>query len=180
MTAHVTRHEQNITAPRAGTALTWWAPRLLLVAMGALLGAELGVWVSEAATTTGEIDRIAQSLGIGSHHATASTSSGAIVAAATGASTYVQNDAWHQTAVPGAAIPTVDVSVLPRASDGSSSPSHASASSHHGPRSTTRSARARAPKQDQEALAGKDDAVAPAAPVDPSTLSTALSDALGE
>jgi hypothetical protein len=172
MTAHATRHEQNSTAAR-GTPLLWWAPRLLLVAMGALLGAELGIWVSEP----GELDRIAHSLGIGSHPGVGSSSATAPVEA----STHAQDDAWHQTPEPKVAIPTVDVSVLPHASEGSSASHASSSSSHRGPRTTTRSARARAAaKQDQDPFAGKGETVASPAALDPATLSTALSDALGE
>jgi hypothetical protein len=175
MAAHVTRHQQNST-PSQGTSLTWWAPRLLLVAMGALLGAELGVWVSEP----GELDRIARSLGVGLHGPAAVVTPAAPESVAPSTSP-VQDNGWHATAEasPRLAIPSIDVSVLPRAGESvpSSSPSPAARRPQRSTRTTSRSARARPPTPQQADVPGKD---APTAPLDPATLSNALSDALGE
>jgi hypothetical protein len=137
--------------------------------MGALLGAELGIWVSEP----GELERLARSLGVARHGEAVTPPPTAAVTPTTAAQ--AGENVWHVAveASPKAGIPSVDVSVLPRAGEGS----HAAADTPRTSRPTrvTRRARARAAAPTDSPR--MDDAPAP---LDPSTLSTALSDALGE
>ena len=138
--------------------------------MGALLGAELGVWVSEP----GELERLAHSLGVASRHAGAREAPNVPADVTVGSPGVHGNaDGWHvaaEAAIPRAAIPSVDVSVLPRAG---ATPTDTTRSSRPTPRVTRR---ARAHAGPASAPASSDSQ----APLDPSTLSNALSDALGE
>jgi hypothetical protein len=144
--------------------------------MGALLGAELGVWVSEP----GELNRIARSLGVGLHRPAAAVVTPAAPESVAPSTSHVQDNGWHATAEASArlAIPSIDVSVLPRAGESVPAPSPAARRPQRSTRTRSRSARARpTTPQQADVLTGKDD---PTAPLDPTSLSNALSDALGE
>jgi hypothetical protein len=141
--------------------MSWWAPRVLLVAVGAFLGAEIGVWAAEP----GELDRLAASFGAVTHHPPAPAPSHPAVVAFAPASP--DDGVWHASPLPSAkaSIPSVDISVLPRA------PSASGVSGARAARTSSRAARskAHAPAND-----GVDDAL------DPTSLPTALTDALGD
>jgi hypothetical protein len=156
----LTHHDDLMSSPpeERGTSLSWWAPRVMLVIVGAFLGAEIGVWAGEP----GELDRLAASVGAVTQRA-ASPAPSQKPAAVAAAPASMQDGAWHASATASASarIPSVDISVLPRAPSASA----------RGARTAARVAR---PSPHAPAKSGVDDTL------DPTTLPTALTDALGE
>jgi hypothetical protein len=186
--AHSHDADSSVTDLPARRGAAWWAQRITLVLLGGLVGVELGVWMSGPF----DLDELAEAMGIAAHPPIAveplppcaavtvvqhGSAGGRPAPGLGGQSQSPGDDAWHPLppVTSQAAIPSVDVSVLPRAGLAARPPQRRPFRA--GPRTAKASVAPHANLVEADANAVLPDTVDTLAP---SHLSTALSDGLGQ